>query len=56
MTLNVVPSFSSLRRANELKLWTTFSFPATDGRFGISARTGGFAERATVDDVEITPR
>ncbi|HZJ13627.1 MAG TPA: Ig-like domain-containing protein [Chthoniobacteraceae bacterium] len=33
-----------------------FSFPATDGRFGISARTGALSERVVVDDVEITPR
>jgi hypothetical protein len=32
-----------------------FSIQAGD-QFGISARTGGFAERATVDDVVIAPR
>jgi hypothetical protein len=32
-----------------------FSFLATD-QFGLSARTGGSKERATVDDVEIAPR
>ena len=32
-----------------------FNFPH-NGRFGIGARTGGFTERATVDDVEITTR
>ena len=33
-----------------------FTFPGTGGGYGVSARTGGFTERAVVDDVEIAPR
>jgi hypothetical protein len=32
-----------------------FAFPQ-NGRFGLGARTGGFSERAVVDDVTIIPR